>query len=75
MTIRTCDICGKRLGGEDNVVRLQMGRPVLLDAYGEVAVPSEYELCSHCGFLLEEKLIDMRRETTEGGKPNGQKQA
>ena len=44
MTIRTCDICGKRLGGEDNVVRLQMGRPVLLDAYGEVAVPSEYEL-------------------------------
>lgn len=75
MIIRTCDICGKRLGITDDVVRLQMGRPVLLDAYGKVAVPCEYELCSHCGFRLENALIDMRRETTEGGKPNGQEQA
>lgn len=75
MTIRTCDICGKKLNGEDNVKYLQMGRPAVLDVYGNVVVPSEYELCSHCGFLLENALIDMRRETTEGGKPNGQEQA
>ena len=59
----------------DDVVYLQMGRPVLLDAYGKVAVPSQYEVCGHCGYMLEKKLIEMRSETTEGGNPNGQEQA
>ena len=67
MTIRTCDICGRRIDGpEDGVVRVNMGRPVLIDAHGKVAIPAEYELCVLCGGQVEAVIIEMRKKAGEG---------